>query len=241
MTESRRSALKKLGHDQRQLLEDLHGGFESREEVLLWLQRVSVRSLGYIPDQWFRSVAMRPDVLKDLVGDGEINRFRRGQLGDIVLDRAFRTAFHRIRERVHEYTDGVGDESESDIGTPDPQRQKFIAMRPELSATDSSQREALIRLFDGFADREAIRLWVHELREAAEGQLPESFLEYACYSPAGHDPLVAPPDDGPARTARENLAAETILPAFNRGVRTLQAGAEETVETESAGHEPLST
>jgi hypothetical protein len=239
MTESRRPALRKLATDQRECIEALHDGFDSREDVLLWLQRVSVRSLGYLPDDWFRSVALRPDVLDDLVGDGDVERFRRGQLGDVVLHRAFRTAFHRVRDRVHEYTDS--EKTEKKDGTPDPERQKFIAMRPELSATDRAQREALVDLFDGFADRESIRLWVHDLQPATEGNLPASFLEYCCYTPMAYEPLVAPPTDGPARTARENLAATLVLPAMNRGVRSLQSGAEETVETETEGHEPLST
>ncbi|WP_276258130.1 hypothetical protein [Haloglomus litoreum] len=239
MTESRRPALRKLAADQRTLVEDLHAGFETREDVLLWLQRVAVRSLGYIPDEWFQAVALRPDVLDDLVGDSDIEQFRRGQLGDVVLHRAFRTAFHRVRERVHEYTDS--EKGEQREGTPDPERQKFIAMRPELSATDRAQHEALVDLFEGFSDREAIRLWVHDLRPATEGNLPASFLEYCCYTPMGYDPLVAPPDDGPARTARENLAATVLLPAMNRGIRTLQSGAEETVETVTDSHEPLST
>jgi hypothetical protein len=239
MTESRRPALQKLATDQRECIEALHAGFDTREDVLLWLQRVAVRSLGYLPDDWFRAVALRPDVLDDLVGDGDVEQFRRGQLGDVVLHRAFRTAFHRVRERVHEYTDS--EKTDETDGTPDPDRQKFIAMRPELSATDSAQREALVDLFDGFADRQAIRLWVHDLRPATEGHLPASFLEYCCYTPMGHDPLVAPPDDGPARTARENLAATVLLPAMNRGVRSLQSGAEETVETVSESHGPLST
>lgn len=240
MTKSRRPALRKLASDQRECIEALHDGFDTREDVLLWLQRVAVRSLGYLPDDWFRAVALRPDVLDDLVGDGEVEQFRRGQLGDVVLDRAFRTAFHRVRERVHEYTDSEKGDQQRDE-TPDPARQKFIAMRPELSAADDAQCEALLALFDGFADRQAIRLWVHDLRPATEGQLPEGFLEYCCYTPPGYEPLVAPPDDGPARTARENLAATIVLPAMNQGVRSLQAGAEETVETESQGHEPLST
>jgi hypothetical protein len=233
MTESRRPALRKLATDQRECIETLQTPFNSREDVLLWLQRVSVRSLGYLPDDWFRAVALRLDVLDDLVGDGDVERFRRGQIGDLVLHRAFRTAFHRVREKVHEYTDTSETEE-----TPDAEDQKFIAMRPELSAIDTTQRDALVDLFDGFADREAIRLWVHDLRPATEGNLPASFLEYCCYTPMAYEPLVAPPDDGPARTARENLAATLVLPAMNQGVRSLQAGAEETVETERADTEP---
>jgi hypothetical protein len=84
-------------------------------------------------------------------------------------------------------------------------------------------------------------MWARDLQGATEGQLPASFLEFACYSPLGYEPLVAPPDDGPARTARENMAATLLLPAMNKGVRSLQAGAEETVETETESHEPLST
>jgi hypothetical protein len=239
MTESRRPALQKLAADQRECLIDLQSGFDTREDVLLWLQRVAVRSLGNLPTTWFKAVAMRPDILDSLVGADEVDKFRRGQLGDQALHRAFRTAFHNTRQRANEYTSAKEDERTE---TPDGSRQKFVAMRPELSAMDSAQHEALVALFDGFSDRDTIRLWVQDLRTATEGQLPASFLEFAVYNPMGHDPLVAPPDDGPARTARENMAATLLLPAMNQGVRAAFGSASEQPEEGTvATHESFET
>jgi hypothetical protein len=227
MTESRRASLETLTENQRDCLTDLHSGFKSREKVLLWQQRVAVRSLGMLPDKWFPAVAMRPDILDALVGDDSVDEFRRGQLGDIALHRAFREAFHQTRNRATEYTSAEDDEKTE---APDGTRQKHLVMRPELTAVDDKQETALVAMFDGFRDREAIRLWVEDLRQASEGQIPASFLQWAVYNPAGLDPLTAPPDDGPARAARENIAATILLPAFNRGIREVFADASEQPE-----------
>lgn len=228
-----RPALVSLTADQREVIDELVDGFDSRGEVLVWGQKTSVRTLGRLDDRFFRAVAMRPDVLDAFCGDEDRHRFRRGMMADRKLTEAMHDAYHSLRKQAHEYLD------EFDEGyQPNPEEQEFIAMRPSLTEQDALQRQCVQQALDGFGDRDSVRQWVHKLREATEGTIPPEFVRVACYLPTAYRPLVGDYDDElKNRVSRETLVAKFVLPYCNAGVRSLHSGAGEQAQDVSTGME----
>jgi hypothetical protein len=164
MTESRRPALQKLASDQRELLVELQSAFASREAVLLWCQRVAVRSLGNLPETWFRAVTMRPDILDALVGDEDVDTFRRGQLGDLALHRAFREAFHNTRQRANEYilNEDLIDDTEN------TNRINQVYSRIMRDTTSELEKLGLLQEGPEMRKAEATEPWMDAIAEAAQ-------------------------------------------------------------------------
>lgn len=221
-----RPALVSLATDQRELKTELIDGLDSRRDVLSWLQRLAVRTLGTIPDEWFRALAMRPDMLQDLTSDDQSSRFKRGLIADNIVHPRCHDAYHRLRTRAHEYLD-------HNERSPDPDAQEFIAMRPSLSEMDALQAEVIRQTRSPFPDRDAVREWAEQAHEATDGQLPSSWLTFACYAPQGYDALTGM--DSAAAIGRENIVGIRLLPAMNAGVRALQSVAGERVEEYGEG------
>ena len=186
-TETYRPALVKLTNDVDELQSGLYQGFETRREVLEWLQQLAVRTLGEVPQKVFWELS-RQFVLDQLV-DFEQGVLLAALLRPAVRDRdlpddavdelrerfvatqirpAYHRAFRELRKDATEYVD----ESDDDTAH-DPRRQRHPAMRPALHELDDWQQQALGELLGGFDEPRAILEWGSVVEHATHGELDE--------------------------------------------------------------------
>jgi hypothetical protein len=247
--DSRRPALVKLTRDLRDLREELVAGFESRRDVLEWLQRLAVRTLGTLSQSWFdewgRQFRSTPGEQKVLVAglmrpdarvremDDETAESLRLRLAASTIRPAYHRAYRHLRRDAGEY---VGDDAGYGDAGHDPHVQRFIAMRPALDELEAYQQAVLADLIGGLDDREELLDWGDDVQQATHGEIPERFIS-RCYEEGSTRDLLLREDDVGER-GRELFAATFVIPFFNRGVRDLSGrSAEEPDEetTESGG------
>lgn len=234
MTEghSRLPALVKLTDDLDDLRDELLAGFSSRRAVLEWSQRLSVRTLGQLPDRWYDEVGGQfrgvPDsghertLLAALLADryrtrpipDEDARELRERLYALTIRPAYHRAFRQLRADAGEYFDDDGSESQHTAA-----RQRWIAMRPALDELETYQKRALATLLDGLADRSAIIDWGNDLEQATHGELPGEFVA-RCYREESTAQLLTGDSTSDDR-GRELFWATHLAPIANRGVRDL--------------------
>jgi hypothetical protein len=238
--ETVRPALVTLTRDVRRMQADLLAGFDNRRAVLSWCQRLTVRTLGTLGDDFYRELSRQfrgseEGVLlaafltpaartRDL--DEDVARELRERLLARRLDPAFRTAFRHLRKDAGEYIDEAGDGD-----AHDPTRQQHLAMRPSLTEIDEYQADALDRLLDGLADTSEILDWSKVLVLATHGEVERDFLA-RCYLEGSTQALLTGTDPVDRR-GRELFAAYHLLPRFNAGVRDLAGRAGETADAET--------
>lgn len=237
--ETVRPALVTLTRDVREMQADLLAGFQSRRAVLEWCQRLTVRTLGTLGDDFYRDLSRQfrgsdEGVLlaalltgqartRDL--DADVAHELRERLLARRLDPAFRTAFRHLRKDAGEYIDEAG---EGDAH--DPTRQNHLAMRPSLTEIDEYQADALDRLLDGLADASGILDWSKVLVLATHGEVERDFLA-RCYLEGSTQQLLT--GTGPVdQRGRELFAAYHLLPRFNAGVRDLAGRSGELADAE---------
>jgi hypothetical protein len=184
-----RPALVKLSDDVEDLQTEMLDGFDDREQLLAWLQRLSIRTLGEIPQRVFWEFA-RQFVLDQRVDIEQgvllaallrpVERDRDADLPKTVVDElrerfvatqirpAYHRAYRELRKDATEYIDESDDET-----AHDPGKQRHPAMRPGLRELDDWQQRALSSLLDGFDDGRAILDWGTELEHATHGELDE--------------------------------------------------------------------
>jgi hypothetical protein len=248
-----RPALKTLQHDQRALLDrdvDLEGprvvqvpslrdGMPSRKDVIHWYQAATVRTFGHLSTgwpaldlarDWTLLTALITSANRELwTPDGnepmtlqEATEYRRMLEHDLVLP-ACNRAYNQLRKLAGEYIDD--EEQEVDTSDLDPQAQEHVAMRPEFQQTDREQRDALERLWSGFKSRDALQEWLHWLDQPTNGAVdPELPDDVLMDDTALHHLLHEGADAVSAQRYRERLAVTVLLPAFNTGLRRMQAG-----------------
>ena len=239
---SRRPALLKLSQDLDGLREELLAGFGGRRAVLDWAQRLSVRTLGELPDRWFEEIGTQfrglPDderertLLAALLADevrrreiaSEDARELRERLYALTIRPAYHRAYRQLRADAGEYLDDDDSESQHTAA-----RQRWIAMRPALDELERYQQRALDELLGpvddprdqgGLADRTAILDWGQTLEHATHGELPKEFVA-RCYREESTARLLTDLESPAAARARELFAAVHLLPVTNRGVRDL--------------------
>jgi len=245
-TSSRRPALVKLVQDIRALESELIAGFGSRAAVLRWSQRLTVRTLGEVPTGWYEDLAdhfkgtpsgpnertflstlLDSQARTRPVGDREAEETRRQLVAHTVRPAAHR-AFRKLRKDAGEYVDA--DKSATASGH-DPDRQRYIAMRPSLDDIEAYQQRSLDKLLAGFTDREEILSWGHDLELATHGELEAGFVT-DCYTETRTRRVLT--GDGYADgRARELFAATYLIPEFNAGVRDLAGRVKEIPDAES--------
>lgn len=250
--ETYRPSLRKLTIDIRSMREEVEAGFPSRSDVLKWEQRLTVRTLGEIPMQFYEGLARQFRIDRQPERDGrrrqgallaalltesarrrELNeetaRELRERLVATYLTPAFHRAFRQLRKSAGEYIE------KSDSAGHDPSSQSFIAMRPSLDEIDADQNRALTAVLDGLGDRSEILSWLEDVELATHGESDPGFGE-RCYKEPSTAQLLTSGED--KRAARELFAGFHLLPAFNRGVRDLVGRTGELPEVEHTTAEP---
>lgn len=240
--ESYRPSLVKLTTDLEEMETELRTGFTDRPAVLDWLQRLTVRTLGELPQQWFHEIARQFRPL-DAVGERTLlaamlrddcreralapatARELRERVAATAIKPALHRAFRQLRTDAGEY---VADARDS---THDPLVQRHIAMRPALDELEANQQQALSQCLDGFAQRGDILDWGNVVELATHGEITPSFTA-RCYRERSTAQMLLG-DDRASEHARELFAAVHLLPAFNAGIRDLHG---RTGEVPDADH-----
>jgi len=264
-----RPSLVKLTSDLRDMREELMDGFETISEILWWMQRLTVRTLGQLPQSLFhrfgRQVrvnfsrpegsplvrallipAHRPEREDCPLNHARTTEFRESFAAETITP-AFEEAFRDLRSESTEYVD---DSEGSDDADHDPLSQRHVAMRPALDELERWQRKALGPVIGESSDlqeRGDILEWLEGVALATHGE-PIQVLE-------GSD--LARLEDfgsrcyqerttarlllsGPEnQAARELFAARFLLPAFNRGVAVLAGRAGELPDAEREERTPM--
>jgi len=257
--ETVRPSLVTLSDDVDELTEDLYRGFPTRRDVLTWLQRLSIRTIGEIPQRVVWEIARqytldsRADqrqgvLLAALLTSSARSRELPEEAVDELRERfaasqirpAFHRAFRELRKDATEYVDGAED---GDDDAHDPHKQRHILMRPAIHELDQWQESALRDLLDGFDSRRKILQWGQVVELATHGEInetdppewgPETSAERdlieRCYAePSTRTILLGGTETA---SARELFAAYHLLPAFNAGVRVLSGRAGEVADAE---------
>lgn len=243
--ESHRPALQRLTLDLQQMREDLLTGFRRRADVLDWCQRLTIRSLGELEDQFYHELARQfrgvPKSGKERVmlsallvpakrqrdlGEDAVENFRE-RLAAESIGRAYHRALRQLRPDAGEYVDDDG--YRSDQSDHDPHRQRYVAMRPALNELEDQQQRVLDELLDGLEDREAILGWTEKVELATHGEIPAEFAE-RCYRESSTASLLT--SGTGATQGRELFAAHHLIPAFNAGVRDMRSRAGEKPASE---------
>ncbi len=249
-TETHRPALQKLTQDLQMLRQELFDGFRSRRAILDWLQRLTVRTLGQLPQRWYMEMArqfrgrldgrdqrtllaalLRPECrTRDL--DEVDARNLRERLYVLTVRPYYHRAFRHLRPDATEYID-----QEGDVSGHDPSVQRYVAMRPALDEIEEYQRRVFgfddhrsNTLLDGFETKTDIIDWGDDVELATHGEVPEGLIE-RCYAERSTRQLLLD-DSAQSERARELFAAFHVLPYCNAGVRDLAGRAGEQPDAE---------
>ncbi|EMA68906.1 hypothetical protein C461_04727 [Halorubrum aidingense JCM 13560] len=238
-----RPALDVLDRDQDRLLYDgdlrreppiqpLGDGFDNAFLALSWYQAAGVRTLGHV-ERVIEPPDMMPmsGLLEKLltVDDDRQSVYVRRRLVE-QLDDACDLAYRQFRERAGERVEDAEGETWSDV---DPDEESNPLMRPAFRQLDSGQAAALIDLWSGFEDREALGRWVRKLSAPTNGEKPEGLLDEIVGSPPLLEALLNQRDQE-AKVTRYRFAVAVVMPSFLTAARTLNGG--ERTDSSGATH-----
>lgn len=244
--EANRPSLAELDERQQGSLDELVDGFVDRVEVIRWLRRLGLVTLGGLPDRFVRDVPLSRSVLSHLIVSSERERFALDEPPERETARKFRERFAaRIlphhRDAVREFRSSAV-EYLDESNRPEPGRAESVAHRPSLSVLDARQVEALDALLGGELESERDVIgWARSLNLATEGEIgnddaSRDIVERLSEEGASKEVLIA--RDGEPEShqeARVRFSAYHLLPAFNAGVRKLWNRVGEDTSTESEG------
>lgn len=232
---STRPSLEKLTIDAGTTREELYNGFENRREIVLWLQKVCITTLGEVRYRFLYKMAKymrsKPDsadnaVIEKLLvpeertrefDDYTVQRFK-SRLAVEYLEPAKHRALIKLRKDAGQYF--------SDEDTDhDVEMLRYIAMRPLIDQVHNRQRKVLNDCLDGLDDRAAIMKWADDLDMATNAEIPVPFL-VACHEQPSAVWVLTSESTAAARS-REVFAAWHLLPYFNAGIRDLAGVAHE--------------
>ena len=188
-----RPSLVKLSTDVREMRQDLLSGFQSVTEILWWLQRLSVRTLGQLPQSLFHRfgrqvrvnvsgqspvvrallVPARRECVEDEILTYERTTETRERFAARFVAPAFEEAFRDLRTDSTEYVDDSDRDASGDAPDHDPMRQRHTAMRPALDELERYQRRALGSVLGESSDlqeRGDILGWLEALALATHGE-----------------------------------------------------------------------
>ena len=240
-------ALSQLEEEFNEHMRDFRSGIETSEDLVFWLQRSAVLTLGSLDDDFLfklftdgyaanavilgqpASKPRRDPRKEDL--ETESDAWVRGQLEAYKFTPAYRRAYNSLKSAANEYTDDSPDRSSSDSPP---------ALRPAIQELDERQREVLDDLFQegGFDSSAALTEWTRDVVAATRGNISddrlrslamrrERVLHEALMGKSGFDPRTR-------HNFLQRVAAFMFLPNFNKAVRDLSQTASEQVD-ESVG------
>ena len=248
MTESTRArttrpALDVLDRDQDRLLYDgdarreppiqpLTDGFDDMFYALSWYQAAGIRTLGNV-EKVIEPSDMMPmsGLLENLltINDGRESEYVRRRLVE-QLDSACDLAYRQFRPRASERVETEEGETWSDV---DPDAESNPLMRPAFRQLDQGQAAALIDLWTGFKDREALGRWVRNLSTPTNGEKPDGLLDEIVGNPPLLDALLEQ-DAETAKVTRYRFGIAVVMPSFLAAARTLNGG--ERTDSSGATH-----
>lgn len=237
-----RPALVTLTEDVRHRVEELQNGLEDEDRVLMWVQEMTIRTLGRLDARVYADLTRQFRGEQGLLLAALVKPIaRRGRLTDLgeeaaqqlrerflasYIHPAHRDAFRELRVDATEYVDAGG---EGDAH--DPGRQHFIAMRPALSELEQWQQRALEALLEGFDARGDILDWGHDVLLATHGELDKQWVTRV-YNEESTVAVLTGDTDQDER-ARRLFAAYHLLPKFRTGVRVLAGRAGELADADA--------
>ena len=214
-------------------------GFESLWDAVLWYQAAGVRTLGHIGGVFAPSRLLSDRRTQQaLVGDSEADRYLRLRLAERVdeaCNPAYRTFYDRAEERVT-----TSDQRSSEISYEqvDPDRQKYIGMRPSFSKLDQIQATKLRSLRGGFEKRTELSRWIRELRPATVGTLEDDLMDDLLSSRSMLAAMLGETSAQAGAETREfqrlQFAVNELLPGYVAAARQLDGS--ERHQTKSAAN-----
>jgi len=247
--EPTRPALAKLSADQQSVVQSFLGGFEGRLDFLEWAQDAIVATLGQADDSWYRDLAMSRSDMACLIVTGARSRWAeeeppslesaqeyRQTLAATRLLPACRDAVREFRWSAVDYTDLEHTETH-----PDPETQRYAAMRPELEEMRDRQRWVVRRGVDGFDDVDGLMSWVLVATQASYAEIDADLSADLWREHHTRDMmLTSPTDHEHGQFFRESLIARRLLPAFNRAARKIANRAGElATDPETTDQSPM--
>lgn len=239
-----RPALDVLDRDQDRLLYDgdpsrdppiqpLTDGFDNAFRALTWYQAAGIRTLGHV-DRVIEPAAMLPmsGVLEKLltVDEDRESQYVRRRLVE-QLDDACDLAYRQFRERAGERVEDAEGATWSDV---DPEEESNPLMRPAFRQLDRGQAAALMDLWRGFEDREALGRWVRNLSAPTNGEKPQGLLDEIVGNPPLLEALTEQ-EEQHAKLTRYRFAMGVVMPLFLSAARTLNGG--ERTDSSGTTHE----
>lgn len=262
-TRSRRPALRKLTADLAELRHELvdvdDPGLGDHVDVLDWLQRLCVRTLGqvhssryetigenFIPDSKGREGSLLAALLspehRRREMDEQLAREVRAEFSNRTIGTARHPAFRSLRKDAGSYVGEPDDDGRGDPGF-EPEQQRYTGMRPVLDELAGYQSDALHQFVEGFDAKEEVLDWGDTLELATHGEpvledRPGQFATRCYAEPPMRELLLG--ERAYHERARETYAAMWLLPAFNRGVQDLagRSAEEPTFDNSSDMGEP---
>jgi len=231
-----RPSLDVLDRDQDRLLYDgdtrreppiqpLTDGFDNAFLALSWYQAAGVRTLGHVEEVIEPSDMMPMSGLLEkllTVNDDKQSEYVRRRLVE-QLDDACDLAYRQFRRRANERVETETGDTWSDV---DPDEEENPLMRPAFRQLDQGQAAALLSLWTGFEDREALGRWVRNLSAPTNGEKPRGLLDEIVGNPPLLEALLEQ-NDAEAKITRYRFATAVVIPPFFRAARTL-SGSERT-------------
>lgn len=213
-------------------------GFDSLWDAVLWYQAATVRTLGHIGDVFAPSRLLSDRRTQQaLVENSDGDRYLRLRLAERVdeaCNPAYRTFYRRAEERVS------ADQESTEISYEevDPDRQKYIGMRPSFSKLDQVQATKLRSLRVGFDSRTELSRWIRELRPATVGTLSDDLMDDLLSSRSMLAAMVGEPSAQADQETREfqrlQFAVTELLPGYVAAARQLDGS--ERHQTKSAAN-----
>lgn len=234
-TEVPRPALANLSRRQHRVLASLLDGFETRHEVLRWMQDVVIATVGALEDDWFATRGTDASVMSALLGEpwgtsrglseGAPEEVRRGIAAQDILP-AVHQAQRDFRWTASEYYEDP--DYEPDDLADDPEAP---GMRPALKVLDEQLSWALDSLLEGFESDEALLAWGQRVIQMSYAELDSEDIERAFFETEVRRRMTDR-TDARARFTRESWAAEYLLPGFNRAAARVASQTAEVPERE---------
>lgn len=215
----------------------LRRGFESREEILLWLHSVAAVTAGnidtawvqeFVRDRWNVAACLRDSALRESMSENPPNQRQAESAREDIIKEfvapAYRAALSDIQRNAGDYT-------LDDDGVSDVENQRFIGLRPRVHQWAAEQNR-LLRWTLGESDRPIssqsdLNNWEREADTWTRG-----FHELLDYSPTDFrsEWWAELTHDGTSYLM-ELLIADELLPAMAAALRDAVENGEEHPET----------